>query len=402
MIIAILIILLTTNIIDFMFINKKIYSPIFIFNTIWFVSLGLYELKLSTLQQNLSDRTLIIFMVCILSYNIASIIAKYVKFKIPKKIRRKREGKLSVDEKVKIAKWIALILFIIQIIYSGGLPLIWKLTGDTRIYFDFGIASLTGAWYGLIICLGAYSCFKKGKDKYLYLLIGILILSRQIIISIILEAIFFSILDKKQKFNAKKMIIICLVLIVIFVGFNFLGNLRSGANAMNNLFNAKDEYKDLPNSIKWIYSYMTFSISNFNNLVSMTDGGVNYGISMLSEIIPTVIMNKINLVPNYNPYYLILINFNVSTYLPSIYLDFGIIGVAIFNILLAVLGNSLYNTCNKNNNLTNRLLYAVFMHNIVFLFFINMFLYLPIIVQFLYIPIIFSENKEEVNSNIEE
>lgn len=225
-------------------------------------------------------------------------------------------------------------------------------------------------------------------------------MSRQVIMSIIIEAVFFAILDKKQQLTLKKILVILLIGIVLFVGFNFLGNIRSGSNTMNEVFYPKEEYENLPNSIKWIYSYMTFSISNFNNLVSMTDGGVNYGISMLSEIVPTVIMNKIKLTPNYNPYYLVLINFNVSTYLPSPYLDFGLFGVAFINVAIAIVGMIIYKKYSIVPNVKNRLLYAVFLHNIVFLFFTNMFLYLPVISQYIYIYIIF-KNKEELEDRKE-
>lgn len=373
--------------------NKKIYSPTFIFNFVWLITLSLYELKLSTLQQDLSNRTILIFWICIITYNTICVLMKHIKMpSLQKKIKLEFFRKnFSVEKKVKIAKWIAIIIFIIQTIYSGGLPLIWKLTGDSKIYFDYGIPSLTGAWYGLVICLGAYSCSKKGIDKYIYMMIGILILSRQIIMSIIIEAIFFMILNKSKKISFKKLV---LVGIIVFIGFNFLGNLRSGDNAMDTVFYPKEEYKELPSSFKWIYSYMTFSISNFNNLVGMTDGGVNYGVSMLSEILPTVVMDKVNLKPNYDSNYLVLINFNVSTYLPSAYLDFGLTGIFLVNLLIGAIGIYLYKKYNKKPNIKNRLLYSVFLHNIVFLFFINMFFYLPIICQYIYIWIIFKEREE--------
>ncbi len=192
MIIAILILLASMCIIDIVYINKKIYSPIFVFNAIWLITLGLYELKLSTLQQDLSNRTIFIFLICIVSYNITCLVKlllniknikinrmkpfinkekvkeKIFNYTIIKKILAKN---YTIEDKVKIGKYIVLIIFVIQTIYSRGLPLIWKLTGSSKVYIDYGIPSLTGAWYGLIICLGAYSFFKKGLDKYIYILI---------------------------------------------------------------------------------------------------------------------------------------------------------------------------------------------------------------------------------------
>ena len=90
-----------------------------------------------------------------------------------------------------------------------------------------------------------------------------------------------------------------------------------------------------------------------------------------------------------------LINFNVSTYLPSIYLDFGISGVFIFNFIIGILGAVLFFNVQKDNTNKDVLLYCIFVHNIVLLFFTNMFLYLPIIVQWVYIYIIFNEKERK-------
>lgn len=404
--------------------KRDIFSPIFIFNFIWCLTISMYQLKFSTLQQDLSTRTLWVFLICILSYNITCIFFKgklsFDKFREKKeKIKRKfkfRKNKvkdsgeskdrvcerikdisiISIEKKINIAKWIAIIIFIIEIIYSRGVPLVWKLTGDSKNYFDFGITSVNGAWHGLIICLGAYSIFLKKKDSFIYPLIGILILSRQVILSIIIETFLMYILDTTKKINIKKIIIMVMIIIISFLGFSFLGNIRSqGDSNIENVFYPREEYKDLPVSVKWVYSYMTFSVSNFNNLVNKTNGCVNYGASMLTDIVPNIILENINIKRNYNPYYLILPNFTVSTYLPSAYLDFGISGVIVINILIAMLGIILYENLKKKNNIKNRMYYTIYIHNIIFLFFINMFLYLPIMIQYLYIFILFKERKKK-------
>ena len=74
-------------------------------------------------------------------------------------------------------------------------------------------------------------------------------------------------------------------------------------------------------------------------------------------------------------------------------MDFGDIGILVFGILLAFLGNSIYKQMLLNKTEANILTYSVYVHNILLLFFVNMFLYLPVIVQFIYIPLIFAENK---------
>lgn len=398
MIVAIYIILILFIVIDFIR-NREIFTPIKIFDFIWIVTLFLYELKLSYIQQDLSNRTLWIFIVCILSYNLASNIMYFFKIK---KNQREVKHKISVDNKIKIANYIVIIIFIIEIIYSKGCPLFWKLTGSTKTYMDFGIASVHGALNGLVICLGAYTLFnKKCKYKYLYLLFGILTLSRQVLMSIVVEAIIFNIQDvirKQNKINYKKYIILA---IIVFLVFNLLGNFRSGKDVMDIVFRPRDGYENLSTATMWSYSYLTFSVSNFNNLVKLTDGAVNYGASSLSMLLPTAVLKFVHIQKNYSESYLVQSNFNASTYLPEIYLDFGIIGIAIFNIFIAILGTYIYKKAKATKSDVWLMLYAVFAHNIVFLFFVNMFLYLPIIVQFLYIPLIFSEKYKEMEEKNE-
>ena len=368
--------------------TRKIFTPALIFNFIWFLTLFLYNLKISYLQQDLSNRTLYLFILNILGFNITYLIVS--SFKKRKITSTKRKTlKYTREQRIEFAKWFIIFLFIVETIYSGGLPIIWKITGVGKNYFDFGIPSVHGAFNGMVICLGAYSFFKKTNDKYLYLLIGILIFSRQIMISMTVEAIIFNMFTSKE-IKWKKYIIIGMVGILVF---NLLGNFRSGSETMNEIFQPKEQYVNMPNSLKWVYSYMTFSVSNFNNLVSKTNGGINRGASMLSQIVPTALLDKVNIEIKYNPFYLISLNYNTCTSFPEIYLDFGAIGILVFGILLAFLGNSIYKQMLLSKTEANILTYSVYVHNVLLLFFVNMFLYLPVIVQFIYIPLIFVENK---------
>lgn len=169
---------------------------------------------------------------------------------------------------------------------------------------------------------------------------------------------------------------------------------------MDRVFRAKQEYVLLSSASKWIYSYMTFSISNFNNLVSITQGNVNNGTSMLRELLPTVILRIFNITPNFSYRYIVSKNYTVSTYLPSIYLDFGIIGIGIFNSIMGLVGYNLYNNIKKLKTPRGVMLYSVFAHNIILLFFTNFFLYLPIIIQMVYIPMLFSNNNNYTQKGV--
>ena len=367
--------------------EKNILNPCFIFNFIWLITLSLYELKLSHIQQDLSDRTIFIFWVCVLCFNITIFLLELVKFPMfRQKILKKNYAKRRY-----FAKYVVLWIFLLEIIYSGGFPLIWKIFGINKTYFDFGIPSLHGAWCGLVVC------------KWLYLGICSIVISRQIMMSIIIEGFIYALYVKNirirnEKFDSRKRIkgkfIIFLFAIIIFV-FTLIGNFRSGSAVMDRVFRAKQEYVLLSSSSKWIYSYMTFSISNFNNLVSMTQGSINNGASMLRAFLPTVVLRIFRIKPNFSYRYIVSKNYTVSTYLPDIYLDFGITGIGIFNIIMGLVGYILYKNIKKAKTTRRILLYSVYAHNIILLFFTNFFLYLPIIIQMFYIPILFINDNEK-------
>ena len=368
--------------------NHKIFTPIFIFNFIWLITLSLYELKLSYLQSDLSERTIEIFMSAVLAYDIS-----YIFFNIFNNKKTRKTEKLNdnyIKKKIKLAKIILLSVFVLEVAYSGGVPLLWKFIGSSKNYISYGIPSLHGAFNGLLICLGAYNIYKKRKESFVYILIGILILSRQVIISMFIEAIMCMILDPNKKLKKKNKRKIILYVVLLLSLFTILGNFRSGNNTMNNVFKPKEEYENLSDTTKWVYSYMTFSISNFNNLTRITDGNINKGASMLNELLPTVLLEKVNINTKYKVFYLVSLNYTVSTYMPPIYLDYGKNGIIIFSVFMAFIGCLFYKKYEKNKeSIKNKLLYSVFIHNVLLLFFSNMFLYLPIIVQFIYIPIIF-------------
>ena len=395
LIIGLIILLFALCVIYFAF-DRKILTPGFLFNSIWFITLSLYELKLSYIQNDLSDRTLLVFYVCVIVFNLVYFLCRIfgpkVKIKHNSKEKKTNVGaQWTVEKKLRIAKYVVLAIFALEVIVSGGVPLIWKLVGDTRTYADFGISSLNGAFCGLVVCLGAYTIFSKSKDKYIYLALGIAMLARQVLLSMAIEALIFAICRGNIKENLKKIVA---VVVAIAVGFTVLGNFRSGGQVMENVFQAKPEYEALPSSVKWIYSYMTFSVSNFNNLTSLTDGGVNHGASIMEELLPTVVAKRINIKPEFKQNYLVSRSYTVSTFFPSLYLDFGIVGIGVFSALIAFLGYVLERILKVKKNDMNAMFYAVYAHNILMLFFVNMFFYLPIMVQFAYIPILFSGKKQ--------
>lgn len=376
--------------------KKRMDSPTFVFNTITFITLFLYSFQLSLLQHQLSDSLVLILLTSIFVFNITSFCVNNTPIIKIKKKPRKFSKYISFFNIYKLLKKVIILLFIIQIVYSRGVPLIWIFTNKSLNYFNFGISSLTGMFNGLLICLAVYCLYFKNKDAILYLAISVLMLNRQVLLAIIIEYVLLLIIRKKV--NLSKIFKIIIITIIIF---GALGNIRTGNETFERVFESKENFKKIPTTIKWVYAYTTFSITNIDNLVTQDrKGQFNYGISTLKGFLPTIVLDKAEIEEKYNPIYLEKINFNVSTYMKELYLDFGVIGIILFNLIISIFSCRLYRKSKLKKSFMNNLMYAVCLHNIIMLYFTNMFIYLPVIVQFIFVPIVF-KNIDEKRLNYE-
>lgn len=395
--IYLLFIFLVTSIVVDLLRNKKIYSPVVVFNGMFFIALFLYNFYLSYLQQILSSKTIWIITLFIIAFNLIFIKDLYKPKRQIIYIKRDISFRISAKREM-VAYYVALAIFIVEVIYSKGCPLLWKFTGSEKTYVDFGIASVNGMFYGLVILMGAYSLFKKGCIyKYCYLAFGVLIISRQMLISMFVQAIILYLLTHKLN---KKIVIGTLIGIVLAIlAFSFMGNMRTGESEFLKVAKFKPQYDWIPTSIKWVYSYVCFSFSNLNKLFSLTNGCVNLGALTLNELVPNIFNLHIPITRHYSFDYLVSKNFTVSTFVPILYLDFGVIGLCIFCLIIAHFAKNFYERA-ENNEMVSKLVYMVIVHNIIFLFFINMFLYLPILFEFFLIPIIFVLDYDKLKNKI--
>lgn len=393
-------------IVDFV-IDKKMISPIKVFNSIWIVILSLYQLNLSYIQSSISDRTALVFLVCVALFDLTYYLTRAFSLKKEKRTKENDEKKelketrkkISLGKKLRAINISFIVLFIVEIAYSGYLPLWSLITGHGSGYLNFGIPSLNGLMYAVAICLGAYYIFKRNPRAFIYIGFGLAVVSRQLLISMAIEAAVMFICSRYFSEGKRRIkhlgVKILIGAILIFAGFVAFGNVRSGNDVMKKVFEPRVGYEQLPDSVMWGYSYLEFSISNFNKLTVLTNGGVNHGSSSINALLPTAITKIIKLPNNFKQNYLVRPNFNVSTWFPEIYLDFGIVGVGVFSGLVAILGWFLYYNVTRKTSVKNLLLYAVFAHNILMFFFINMFLYLPVVAQFVIVPLIFRSDDEQ-------
>src|ERR1035438_410631 len=146
---------------------------------------------------------------------------------------------------------------IFNVAAAGYVPLIRGIqTGDTG-YVDFGIHSIFGFYNAFANALGMLSYFaflQTGRKLYLYvcLLIGmvfVLFVTRQNLLSMLLECTVLHCL-MRGRIGWKKL---AAGVVLMLVMFSVAGQLRSGS--IKEIAGIKDEYRNLPDSVIWIYAY---------------------------------------------------------------------------------------------------------------------------------------------------
>ncbi len=377
--------------------TKKVINPLSAFNLIWLVVIAMYQLRLSELQDILNDESVITFIICILSFSITFILGYVIKIK---QKERKESDKIIEYDTIKKIFIFWLIIEFIETVWSGGLPILWKIIGSSKTYMNYGIPTLHGLMnsIGLVIIMLSFYLYmyKKQKDnvKDRRLLVILLVVSlfslclitRQVIITAIIEMMVIY-LYFKVKIPWKKIIIIVCVGVI---AFGVIGNFRTGYDEFLDVSLMKNN--NIPKSligVYWVYMYLTMTVANVNNAVLL---GINdYGITPIASVyIPTVISNLLFSNSNIKvPNYLVTRAFNVSGFFIDFYIGYGNLGVAIISAIYGLLGAYTLKKVTKKQNEKNILYYAIYLQIVLLSFFYNHLLYLPSGFQFVIVYIIF-------------
>lgn len=377
--------------------TKKVINPLSAFNLIWIIVIILYQLRLSYLQNVLNDESVMTFIICILSFSITFILSYIFKIKGIEKKEKDEVIEYGIIKKIFVF-WI--IIEFIETIYSGGLPILWKITGSSKTYMNYGIPTLHGFMnsIGLVIIMLSFYLYMYKKQKYnikdrrlLLILLFVSIFSlclitRQVIITAIIEIIIIYLYFKIKVPWKKIIIIVC----VGVIAFGVIGNFRTGYDEFLDVAVMKNS--NIPKSligIYWVYMYLTMTVSNVNNAVLLEING--YGITPIASVyIPTVISNLLFSNSNIQiPNYLVTKAFNVSGFFIDFYIGYGNLGVLIISAIYGLLGSYILKRVTKNKNEKNILYYAIYLQIVLLSFFYNHLLYLPSGFQFVIVYIIF-------------
>lgn len=372
--------------------------PLFLFSAVWLGVILLYSLHLSKLllysTAAVGRAVLYIwspFALIIIGYTLLSkLLTPHPNFarKLPSIDLALLERQLTIAFRV----W--MIVSAVEIIISGGIPIVWLAQHSSKTYADFGIPSLHGLVNSLLlsISLCRFALFLLTSQRRhlrvpaFVLLWSILVITRNMLLVALIQ---FGILFLRLRPFRKATILKLTAGAVAFVlAFGVIGNYRSGSSDLIRVWAQPTENYPawLPSGVLWAYIYAATPI---NNLVYNIDVSNPLYSALFpntaATLFPSVLRNMIygQQLGDAESGQLVSATFNVSTAYVGPYQDFGFAGIILFSGLTAFICQILW----YRRGLKDVLAYVVLAQCLVLSLFWNQFFSLPIITQLVWLQI---------------
>ena len=310
------------------------------------------------------------------------------------------EGYLKKVER-SLNRWFACWIFLsaIEIVFSGGLPLLWLIAGSTKEYVDFGLpfihvfissllSVLSLSKLGLFLLRGDW---RRLLIPIFQILWSVVIISRGVMVIALVQGVVLLFCLKRTSLKAIFRTLAMFVVAILL--FGYVGDYRSG-DLFRNMAQPTASYPSwLPSGALWIYVYFTTPLGNLVNTSNVTQPSYDIRFPNTTYFLfPTPIRKAIygeesNLGNGGD-----LVNevFNVSSAYVGPFKDYGYPGVACFSILIGTLSAYFWR---KRRRFRDQLLYAIIAQCIVLTIFSNYLFYNPFLGQFFWVYLIFSQKK---------
>ena len=301
--------------------------------------------------------------------------------------QKKELGDIEFSSRFQSLIYILLTVYLacelFQVILFQGFPLAWLLLKMQKTYFDFGVSSLNGllnAVY-LFATTGFYLIFlkRRSSSKLLLLLflfsIPILLVSRQLLVSLFLQISCCSIIYSPK--NIKKFVKYGIALFIIFI---VVGNFRTGINTLINILQPKSYIPEFLYPLLWIYAYVVTPFNNVNaNIDSITPLGMPY--NELTSLVPSFLRNSLEFDASGTGFSLVHSNMTVSTFYIEPLLDFGRIYAFLFMTAFQLLFILSYRRALRSKTMIHIIEYSILYMISILSIFSNHLLYLPVVFQ---------------------
>ncbi len=373
--------------------NKRtlLLHPFIVFSGVWLTVVFLYSMHLSNLL--LYSTSDVIGVTSYIWLPFVAVLALYTTFhnftKLAYRPRQNlRRFNLDLLER-RLTIWfrIWVVISIVEIFVSGGIPIVWLIRGSSKTYMDFGIPSLHGLVNSLLlsiaICRFALYLI-TGQRKHLIIPVfvvvwSMLVVTRNLMLVSLLEyaVVFLSIKIIRPGIIAR----IAVGALLFILTFGFIGDIRSGAEHFRSLAQPTAQYPDwLPSGVLWAYIYISTPI---NNLIYTTQSSPpannplfpNTAATLFPSVLRVIIYG--NHLDQAESGDLVTSAFNVSTAYLGPYEDYGRFGIVLFSALTAFACQFFW----YRTGLRDVLIFAVLTQCLALTLFFNHFFALPVITQ---------------------
>jgi oligosaccharide repeat unit polymerase len=376
-----------------------IFHPLTLFSGVWAGTVFLYSIHLSDLLLYNSEEALALvthlWVPFFCSVFLYLMFFHFSQFAFGSK---RVEAQLNFDLLTKrLSRWFTfwIVMSCVEIVISGGIPIVWLLQGSAKTYMDFGIPTVHGFMNSLLLSIAITNAALFGvlkRKRYLLLpafviLWSMLAVTRNMMIVIVLEVSLLILQMQRIRFGTVLRAVGGVVILILI--FGFIGDFRTGSEAFRLLAQPTKNYPEwLPSGVLWGYIYLATPLNNLIYTAHVTPPLYDPLFpNTLSSLLPTVLRTMVfgQNSATLGTGSLVTDAFNVSTAFAGPFQDFGYLGIILFSSSIGAVSAYFW----KRTSLRDLLIYTVLAQCLLLTVFYNHFLLLPIITQVIWLSIFF-------------
>jgi len=356
---------------------EDMFSPLAVYNLLWFFILAIGELKLSALQGGLGPLAYALIFGSIMSFNLGASL-------FGKKGFVDTSG-IEYIEKRKNNLLLAILLFFIAsfsaaVIESANSGFLFPfLSGDRNFKYINYLHYLTMAQsLVMFLCFVFLRTFKTNR-KTIYLIFvlaiiqAILFRNRWVLFMPVIGCFMY--VNKYYGIKAKQMVTLGLMLILLLVGVGsvrmMIENVRIGASPERSILTYGHVNKTGSQFLGWLNTYTVMSVQNFQNNIEQRqqfDKGLNTFGFILDLTLLDRLFNRENLGIDEKQLVYSGLGGNIvlSTYLGELYADFGPIWVLIVPMFYGLFCGLMYRGYRSGKSMVWSYIYGIVLTMIIF------------------------------------
>jgi oligosaccharide repeat unit polymerase len=355
---------------------QRALHPSLVYLAIWLLTCYLISLKATTnIVEFSGEGALIIY----LNMTTALLIYLFYRPLISKKKPTNLQCQIKTASEVADRLFLLwLFLFLVDAVYTGGAPLIWLITGDSKNYTEPGIPTLKGLTHTLYFFFSIIyivsSRYHKVNNLKILLIVAypFLMLSRDLLLVLLLQTFCTFFFYKSIKI--RQIFYLLLGAIFIAIIFGVIGNIRNNnPNPFNALISPEYEtiFYALPSGFTWLYIYITSGFNNILITIGTFQQSNNFS-DIFYNLVPGFLKNVFFLDREQSP---LITNesLNVASYYSGYVSSFGIYAAVLGGIILQMVSCYFYNL-SKNMNLGYVIAYSIMFSCICISIFFDAFL----------------------------